>query len=86
MDKEHKEGSQGAQLEGKYANNFRIGHNALEFIIEFGQVYEGLKQINFHTRIITNPIYAKELAIVLSQSIEKYELSHGLILNEDELY
>jgi hypothetical protein len=27
--------------EGRYANYFQIGHNAFEFIIDFGQGYEG---------------------------------------------
>ena len=26
-------------LDGKYANYFQIGENALEFIVEFGQLY-----------------------------------------------
>jgi hypothetical protein len=30
---------QAGALEGKYANYFKVGHNAFEFILDFGQLY-----------------------------------------------
>jgi hypothetical protein len=62
------------QLHGRYANYVEIGHNAFEFILDFGQVYpEEDVDTQFHTRIIVNPVYAKSLLEVLKRSIEKYE-------------
>ena len=29
------------KLEGRYANYFKVGHNEFEFVMEFGQFYEG---------------------------------------------
>lgn len=26
------------ELEGRYANTFKVGHNAFEFLVDFGQV------------------------------------------------
>ncbi len=64
---------------GQYANHYRIGHNAYEFVIDFGQLYEGDNEGRFHTRIVTNPRYAKELRNLLSISIKTYEESFGAI-------
>ena len=48
------------QLDGRYANYFRIGHNACEFVLDFGQVYEAeYVESKLHTRIVTSPVYAK---------------------------
>jgi hypothetical protein len=47
------------ELEGRYANYFKVGHNALEFLLDFGQFYAESQRAQFHTRIITNPTYAK---------------------------
>jgi Protein of unknown function (DUF3467) len=45
--------------EGHYANFFQIGHNAFEFLIEFGQ-QEG-EQAAIHTRIYVSPQHARIL-------------------------
>jgi hypothetical protein len=64
-------------IEGKYANYFQIGHNAFEFLLDFGQMYSDGTPERFHTRIVTSPSYAKELLKVLSDSIEQYESTFG---------
>jgi hypothetical protein len=64
-------------IEGRYANYFSVGHNAFEFLIDFGQMFPGRREV--HTWIITSPPYAKELLRVLSQSIERYEKQFGEI-------
>jgi len=64
-------------IEGKYANYFQIGHNAFEFLLDFGQMYSDGTQEHFHTRIVTSPSYAKELLKVLGESIEQYEATFG---------
>jgi Protein of unknown function (DUF3467) len=65
-------------LEGRYANLFKIGHNAVEFVIDFGQFFPE-SEVQVHTRIITGPIYAKALLDTLRESIESYEQSFGMI-------
>jgi hypothetical protein len=41
-------------LEGKYANYFKVGYNAFEFVIDFGQCYSDDEEAQLHTRIITS--------------------------------
>ena len=66
-------------LKGQYANHFRIGHNAFEFIIDFGQFYEGSKKADFNFRTITSPAYAMELMEMLAESLHEYEANFGKI-------
>ncbi len=70
-------------LEGRYANHFRIGYNAFEFVIDFGQFYEGHKEARNYTRIITSPIYVKELLMLLDDTVKDYEEDFGPILDKD---
>ena len=65
--------------EGKYANYFKVGHNAFEFILDFGQLFAETSQEKLHTRIITGPVYARELLNVLKDAVEKYEDTFGEI-------
>lgn len=65
--------------EGRYSNHFRIGFNSFEFILDFGQVYEGAAAELHHTRLITGPAYAKALANLLLDSLTAYEQIHGPI-------
>ena len=65
--------------EGKYANYFKVGHNAFEFILDFGQSFSETSREKLHTRIITGPIYAKELLDVLRDAVAKYEGTFGEI-------
>jgi hypothetical protein len=66
-------------LEGRYANYFKVGHNAFEFVLDFGQFYPESQQAHLHTRIIANPIYTKALLETLRGSIEQYEQTFGTI-------
>jgi hypothetical protein len=66
-------------IEGRYANYFQIGHNAFEFLLDFGQLYSDREQETFHTRIITSPQYARELLKVLSEAVGQYEGAFGPI-------
>jgi Protein of unknown function (DUF3467) len=70
------------EVEGRYANYFKVGYNAFEFLLDFGQFYTEGQAARFHTRIITNPIYAKSLLGVLRQSLERYEQTFGVIPRE----
>lgn len=72
------------QLEGRYANYFKIGHNAFEFLLDFGQLYPGNGEPQLHTRIITSPTYAKALFETLQESIQYYEETFGAIPDKTE--
>lgn len=69
-------------LEGRYSNYFKVGHNAFEFVLDFGQFYSENEEPQLHARIITSPIYAKGLLETLRQSVERYEKSFGPIKEE----
>ena len=66
-------------LEGRYANYFKVGHNAFEFVLDFGQYYPEIDEAELYTRIITSPRYAKELLSTLQESIDHHENSYGRI-------
>ena len=65
--------------EGKYANYFKVGHNAFEFILEFSQLYSEPSTDKVHTRIVTSPPYARELLGVLQDAVDAYERTFGAI-------
>jgi hypothetical protein len=67
------------KLEGRYANYFKVGYNAFEFLFDFGQYYSENEEAELYTRIVTNPCYAKELMRTLRESIERYEEVFGNI-------
>lgn len=64
-------------LQGKYANYFKVGHNAYEFVIDFGQYYPETEEAELFTRIVTSPAYAKSLLQTLQDAITFYEGVHG---------
>jgi hypothetical protein len=70
------------EIEGRYANYFKVGYNAFEFLLDFGQFYPESQRASFHTRIITPPIYAKALLEILRVSIDGYEQTFGAIQGE----
>ena len=72
----------GPKIEGKYANYFKVGHNAFEFLLDFGQFYSETEEEEFYTRIVTSPCYAKTLLKILQVSIEQYEKNFGAIKEE----
>lgn len=71
-------------LEGKYANYFKIGHNAFEFVLDFGQFYSEGEEPTLHTRIVTSPVYVVALLETLKNSVDQYEHSFRAIRNEGE--
>jgi hypothetical protein len=66
-------------LLGSYANYFEVGHNAFEFLLDFGQFYPGKDRAQVHTRVIMSPIYAKALLRTLEESLQRYEQTFGSI-------
>ena len=58
--------------EGRYANFFQIGHNACEFLFEFGQ-QGGM----IHTRLYLSPPHARMLSDLLSDALRKNAKIYG---------
>ncbi len=72
------------EREGRYANRFRIGSNAHEFLLDFGQsASDENNDERYHTRIITVPMLAKRLRDLLSESLSVYESNYGEIVESD---
>lgn len=68
--------SPGGDPEGRYANYFRIGFNAYEFVIDFGQEYApGSERI--HTRIVTSAPLARNLSETLEKSLRDFDSRFG---------
>ena len=71
-------------LEGRYANFFEVGHNAFEFILDFGQYDPENASAYKHTRIVTGPVYAKLVAEMLTRAVRLYEEERGVIQAPDD--
>lgn len=82
MDAESSDVRSNEGLAARYANYFEIGHNAAEFILDFGQAYSSSEERQMHTRIVTSPLYAKALLRLLEQAVERHEQAHGVIHEE----
>jgi hypothetical protein len=62
-----------------YANYYEIGHNAFEFLIDFGQFQPEVGTVRMHSRMVTGPVHAKLLAQLLTEAIKRFEAEHGEI-------
>lgn len=70
----HRQSTKGvAAKEGRYANFFQVGHNAFEFLLEFGQQDRGI-----HTRIYVSPQYARVLSDLLIETLRQHEREFGV--------
>ncbi|MBL8298416.1 MAG: hypothetical protein JNN30_08725 [Rhodanobacteraceae bacterium] len=58
-----------AQTIGRYANCFKVGFNALEVVLEFGEHYADSGAPGVHTRIVTNSFCARALLTTLDESL-----------------
>lgn len=70
------------KLQGRYANYFKIGQNAFEFVVDFGQHYGEEETLQLHTRIVTSPVYAKRLLATLQEAVSRHEFTFGKVINE----
>ena len=60
-----------------------MGHNAYEFVLDFGtQEHEG-PETRLHTGIVTSPGYAQAFAETLSDALAKYRETYGSIPAEE---
>ena len=62
-----------------YANYFEVGHNAFEFLIDFGQFQPEAGAVTMHSRMATGPVHAKLLAGLLADAVNRFEREHGII-------
>jgi hypothetical protein len=76
---------QNSGLQGRYANSFRVGFNALEFMIDFAQSSTNHQIAEVHTRIIMNPAYGRVLLRLLATSIDQFEQAHGPIAPDQDV-
>ena len=65
LDKEKKRAAPAA----KYANVFQVGHNAFEFLLEFGQ-----QDSDIHTRIYLSPQHARVFSELLAEAVREHTL------------
>jgi hypothetical protein len=78
------DGEDAERLVGRYANYLEIGRNAFEFVFDFGQLHREGREPQFHTRIITSPVYAKAFMETFRDAIESYEREYGAIPADEE--
>jgi hypothetical protein len=69
--------------EARYANYFQVGHNAFEFLLDFGQFAEGSQEPQINVRIVTYPVYVKFLLRTLTDAVAEYEKVYGTIPEPD---
>ena len=62
-----------------YANYFEVGHNAFEFLIDFGQYQPEADAVTMHSRMATGPVHAKLLAQLLGDAVARFEAEYGTI-------
>ncbi len=62
-----------------YANLAVINHSPTEFIVDCVQMMPGMPKAKVKSRIILNPLHAKQLLGALAENIKRYEENFGLI-------
>ena len=71
-------------LEARYTNYFEVVHNAFEFVFDFGQYHIEDAEAHMHSRIVTAPVYARLLADLLRDAVQRFEAEHGAIQQVDD--
>jgi hypothetical protein len=66
-----------------YANYCEVGHNAFEFLIDYGQFRPEAGAVQIHSRIVAGPVQAKLFARLLGEAVGRYEAQHGTIPDLD---
>jgi hypothetical protein len=69
----------------RYSNYFEVGHNAYEFLIDFGQYQPETAGVLLHTRIAVGPTHAKLLATTLVRAVALHEAENGPIAEAGDL-
>jgi hypothetical protein len=61
-----------------YANVFKVGYNAAEFLVDFGRAFADT-DARYHVRMITTPLDAKRLLALLTRSVHDFEQEFGVL-------
>jgi hypothetical protein len=62
-----------------YANYFEVGHNAFEFLIDFGQIDPQSGDVNINSRVAVGPTHAKLFSRLLQGAVAQFEVQFGQI-------
>lgn len=65
--------------QGVYVNLASVNHNETEFTLDFIYVQPQANRAKVRSRIITSPLHAKHLMMVLQENIKRYEQMFGEI-------
>jgi hypothetical protein len=69
--------------EARYSNYAEIGHNASEFIFDFGQVWFDGVAAGVYVRVVTSPDTAQRLYELLNEALSQYRTVFGDIRSAD---
>jgi hypothetical protein len=69
--------------EGVYSNLAIITHSQAEFVTDFIQMMPGMPKAKVRSRVVMSPQSAKRLMRALIENVQKYEQSHGMIVDND---
>jgi hypothetical protein len=70
--------------EGIYSNLVMIAHSSEEFVLDFIRIMPGLPQARVKSRIVVTPQHAKRLLAALADNIDRYENTHGEIVEHGQ--
>jgi hypothetical protein len=68
----------------RYVNFFEVSHNAVEFLLDFGQYQPEEQAVSVHSRMAFGPTHAKLLVAMLSQAMRDFEAQHGAVADLTE--
>ena len=65
--------------DGTYTNCVGVFHNQAEFVMDFGRIVPGRPEVKVQSRLITNPIAFKQIALAFQENLARYEAAFGPI-------
>jgi hypothetical protein len=68
----------------RYVNYFEVSHNAVEFLLDFGQYQPEAQAVSVHSRMAFGPTHAKLLVAMLSQAMIEFESQYGAVTDLTE--
>lgn len=63
----------------RYVNYFEVSHNAVEFLLDFGQYQPEAEAVSVHSRMAFGPTHAKLLVTMLSRAMVEFEARYGAV-------
>lgn len=65
--------------DARYSDYFEVGHNPIEFLLDFGHAVLAPQVPRIHSRIVLAPTTAKHLLEVLQRAVGEYEAECGAL-------